>query len=51
MTRRNIHLPDPQYEQLQALSVVEDISVAEIIRRAIDEYLVNHGNDRKKKSN
>lgn len=39
MKRTNIHLPDKQLELLKRLSDNTDLSVAEHIRRAIDEYL------------
>ncbi len=39
MTRKNVHLTDTQYERLRALSEKEGLPIAEIIRRAIDNYL------------
>jgi predicted DNA-binding protein len=39
MRRTNIFLPEPLIERLRALSERTGLSVAELIRRAIDEYL------------
>ena len=39
MERENFYLPEPTIRRLKALSKQLGISVAEVIRRAIDEYL------------
>lgn len=39
MIRRNIHIPDLQWSALLSLAKKTGLSVAELIRRAIDEYL------------
>jgi predicted DNA-binding protein len=39
MTRRNIHLSDEQIERLEKLSQKTGAPVAELVRRAVDEYL------------
>ena len=39
MKRTHIFLPEPMLKVLTALSQKTDISVAELIRRAIDAYL------------
>lgn len=39
MKRINIHLTDLQIKELKKLSDNKGISVAEIVRRAIDDYL------------
>jgi predicted DNA-binding protein len=44
MKRVNYHLTDVQIMRLQGLSTKTGLAVAEIIRRAVDEYL-----DRKEK--
>jgi predicted DNA-binding protein len=46
MKRVNYHLTEAEITRLQALSINTGLSVAEIIRRAIDEYL-----DRKERKN
>ena len=46
MKRVNYHLTEAEITRLQALSNKTGLSVAEIIRRAIDEYL-----DRKERKN
>jgi predicted DNA-binding protein len=46
MKRVNYHLTEAEITRLQALSKKTGLSVAEIIRRAIDEYL-----DRKERKN
>ena len=35
----NLYLSEPQLKELRRLSKNKDISVSELIRRAIDEYL------------
>ena len=39
MRRRNMHLAEQQIERLEALAEKTGLSVAELIRRAIDRYL------------
>lgn len=39
MTRRNVFLADPQYAALEKLAKKTGLTVAELIRRAIDEFL------------
>ena len=39
MIRKNIHLSDRQLLRLRELSKREGLAVAELIRRAIDDYL------------
>lgn len=39
MKRTNIHLPEPLLKLLKALAKKTDLSVAEHIRRAIEQYL------------
>ena len=46
MKRVNYHLTDLQIIRLQGLSTKTGLAVAEIIRRAVDEYL-----DRKERKN
>lgn len=39
MKRTNIHLPDAVREQLKAIAAASDMTVAQIVRAAIREYL------------
>ncbi len=39
MKRTNIHLPDAVRERLKALAAASDMTVAQIVRTAIKEYL------------
>ncbi|MBW2010149.1 MAG: CopG family transcriptional regulator [Deltaproteobacteria bacterium] len=39
MKRKNIHLTDKQVEQLEKMAKETGLKVAEIIRRALDDYL------------
>ena len=39
MKRTHFFLPEPAFERLQELSKERDVSVAELIRRAIDDFL------------
>ena len=39
MKRANIYLTEPSVAQLQAISEKTGLSVAELIRRAIDDFL------------
>ena len=41
MKRTNIYFPEQQLEQLKALSAKTGLSVAELVRRSIDAYLVS----------
>jgi len=43
MIRVNYHLTEPQIKKLKELSKKTDLSVAELIRRAIDEFLQGKG--------
>ena len=50
MIRKNMHLTQQQVNMLKSLSQRTGLSVAEIVRRAIDDYLlyVNRGENVKK---
>ena len=39
MKRTNVHLPEQQIDELKKLSKKRGISMAEIVRRAIDAYV------------
>jgi predicted DNA-binding protein len=39
MQRVNYHLPEPVHAKLKALAEKLDMSVAELIRRAVEKYL------------
>jgi predicted DNA-binding protein len=39
MKRTHLFLPEPILDRLRALSKAADVSVAEIIRRAIEDFL------------
>ena len=39
MRRTNIYFPLPMWEKLKAMPKAADLSVSEILRRAIDAYL------------
>jgi predicted transcriptional regulator len=39
MKKMNFYLPDPVIARLQELAEKTGLSVAELVRRAIDEYL------------
>jgi predicted DNA-binding protein len=39
MIRKTYHLTDQQYDRLRVLSQQTGVSVAELLRRAVDEYL------------
>ena len=43
MKRVNYHLPERQIQALRKLSEQSGLSVAELIRRAIDNYLIQEG--------
>ena len=45
MKRVNYYIPDRQIEKLRELSEHTGISMSEIIRRAIDDYLLGANND------
>jgi predicted transcriptional regulator len=40
MNRTNIYLPDAMLKRLRELAEKSGLSVAEIVRRALDEYLL-----------
>jgi len=39
MKKINFYIPDPVLEKLQTLATQRDVAVAELIRRALEEYL------------
>jgi predicted DNA-binding protein len=39
MERTNIYLTKPQLEKLRKLAIESGLTVAELVRRAIDKYL------------
>jgi len=39
MKKINFYIQDPVLEKLQALASKRDVAVAELIRRALEEYL------------
>ena len=41
-TRKNIYFTDQQVERLERMSRAENLSEAEIVRRALDAYLAWH---------
>lgn len=50
MKRTNIHLPEQQLELLKEISEETGLTVAEHIRRAVDEYLEKRKKDANQKS-
>ena len=48
MNRTNIYLSDRQLDRLEHLSVFTGLSRAELVRRAVDEYLDRQENQRQK---
>ncbi len=48
MKRTNIHLADDQLERLRKLAKAKGVSVAELVRRAVEKYL--DAEERKKES-
>jgi len=42
MKRKNFYLPEPQICALEKIAKLKGVSVAEVIRRAIEEYLERH---------
>lgn len=44
MNRTNIYLPDAMLKRLRELAAKSGLSVAEIVRRALDEYLSKKAN-------
>jgi predicted DNA-binding ribbon-helix-helix protein len=42
VTRYNVHLPDPQIDALRRIAEEKGMTVAELIRRAIDEWLAKN---------
>lgn len=45
MKRKHLHLTERQLAALNLLSRTMGITIAEIVRRAIDEYLTNEMNE------
>ena len=45
--RTNFYIPEPAIERLKKLAEKKDVSVSELVRRAIEEYLVRE--EKKKK--
>ncbi len=43
MIRSNVHLTPHQFAALRQLAQSTGLTLAEIIRRAVDEYLAKHG--------
>jgi len=43
MIRKNIHLPEPQIEALRKIADEKKVPMAELVRRAIDEWLERQG--------
>lgn len=43
MTRMNFHFPKLMVAKLRKLSMLSGVPVAEIVRRAVKEYLDKHG--------
>lgn len=41
MTRTQIQLPEPLFDRLRRISQVRDISVAEVIRRGMEIYVMS----------
>ena len=39
--RTNIYLPEEQAERLKKLSLKKDVSMSELVRRAVEEYLAS----------
>lgn len=39
MKRINFYIPDPMLEKLQALADQQDVALAELIRKAIEQFL------------
>lgn len=44
MRRTNMYFTHPQMEKLTALSIETGLSAAELVRRAVDEYLARQAN-------
>ena len=43
MKRASVHLPQPIFDRLKALSEQKDIGMSELIRQAVEEYLNKTG--------
>jgi predicted DNA-binding protein len=43
MKRTSIFLPQPLLERLRALSTTRDVSIGELVRQAVEAFLVKHG--------
>ena len=41
-TRKNIAIPDPDIERLELIAARKGLTLPDIVRRAIDEYLEKH---------
>ena len=39
MKKINVYLSDPQYDRLRQLQAQEDLPLAELVRRAVDDFL------------
>jgi predicted DNA-binding protein len=46
MKRTNVHLPDAQIDRLKRLAGRTGLKVAELIRRAVDQYLKSEKGDK-----
>lgn len=42
MKRTHLFIPEPIFERLKELSKLLDVSVSELIRRAIEDFLKKH---------
>ena len=47
--RTNIYLPEDQLKKLKNISTIIDLSVSEIVRRSIEEYLTKEEKKTKKR--
>jgi len=47
--RTNIYLPEDQLKRLKKISTLKDLSVSEIVRRSIEEYLTKEEKKTKKR--
>jgi len=47
--RTNIYLPEDQLKKLKNISTIKDLSVSEIVRRSIEEYLTKEEKKTKKR--
>jgi predicted transcriptional regulator len=39
MTRINFYIPDPMLAKMQTLATKQDVALAELIRKAIEQFL------------